>query len=78
MSNPQEPPVLDWRNVIHKSVRTKDRIALGNVAAEDGDSITVSGPRSKFYKIPKSLVETYDGAEVRLSLKREDLVHYEA
>jgi len=62
-----EPPVLDWDRIVHKNVRSKDRADVGNVDAVDDASIVISteGARGE-YKIPKSEVESFDGAEVSL------------
>ena len=62
-----EPPVLDWDRIVHKNVRSKDRADVGNVDAVDEDSVVIitEGARSE-YKIPKSEVEAFDGAEVFL------------
>jgi hypothetical protein len=72
-----EPPVLDWDRIVHKNMRSKDNEDAGNVAAVDKDSITVisEGARHE-YKIPKSEVEGFDGAEVFLKLTIEELKNY--
>jgi hypothetical protein len=66
-----EPPVLDWDNIVHKNVRTDDNQSVGNVAAITSGSIVVTsiGARDEYY-IPKSYVEKYDGAEVFLNIPR--------
>jgi hypothetical protein len=63
----REPPVLDWDRIVHKNVRSKDRADVGNVDAVNGDSIVIitEGARGE-YKIPKSEVDGFDGAEVFL------------
>jgi len=62
-----EPAVLDWDRIVHKNVRSKDRADVGNVDAVDKDSIVIitEGARGE-YKIPKSEVDAFDGAEVFL------------
>jgi hypothetical protein len=62
-----EPPVLDWDRIVHKNVRSKDRADVGNVDAVNEDSIVIvtEGARGE-YKIPKSEVDAFDGAEVFL------------
>lgn len=62
-----EPAVLDWDRIVHKNVRSKDRADVGNVDAVDEDSLVIitEGARGE-YKIPKSEVEAFDGAEVFL------------
>jgi hypothetical protein len=60
--------VLDWDCIVHKNVRTSDNEPVGNIIAVDNDSmiITSQGGRSE-YKIPKSKVELFNGAEVFLN-----------
>jgi hypothetical protein len=72
-----EPPVLDWDRIVHKNLRSKNNEDAGNVAAVDEDSITVisEGARNE-YKIPKSAVEGFDGAEVFLKLSIAELKNY--
>jgi hypothetical protein len=59
-----EPAVLDWDNIVHKNVRTKDNEPIGNVAAVTSGSVVVTsiGARDEYY-IP-TYVEKYDGAEL--------------
>ena len=43
--------------VIHKNVRSKDRVDIGNVNSESGETSTVMQGASREYNIPKSAVE---------------------
>jgi hypothetical protein len=72
-----EPAVLDWDRIVHKNVRSSDGQDAGNVDAINGDSIVIitEGAR-KEYKISKSNVEGYNGAEVLLKLTIEELENY--
>jgi hypothetical protein len=72
-----EPAVLDWDRIVHKNVRSSDGQDAGNVDAINGDSIVIitEGAR-KEYKISKSDVEAYNGAEVFLKLTIEGLEKY--
>jgi hypothetical protein len=72
-----EPAVLDWDRIVHKNVRSSDGQDAGNVDAINGDSIVIitEGAR-KEYKISKSNVEGYNGAEVFLKLTIEELENY--
>jgi hypothetical protein len=72
-----EPAVLDWDRIVHKNVRSRDGQDAGNVNAIDGDSIVIitDGAR-KEYKISKSQVDGFNGAEVFLKLSIEDLERY--
>jgi hypothetical protein len=65
----EEPAVLDWENIVHKNVRTKDNEPLGNVVAVTNGSVVVTsiGARDEYY-IPRSYVQRFDGAEVFLKL----------
>jgi hypothetical protein len=72
-----EPAVLDWDRIVHKNVRSGDGQDAGNVDAINGDSIVIitEGAR-KEYKISKSDVEGYNGAEVFLKLTIGELENY--
>jgi hypothetical protein len=62
-----EPPVLDWDIIVHKNVRTKEYQAVGTIVAVDNNSIVVTSQGSRDeYSIPKSEVESFNGAEVFL------------
>jgi hypothetical protein len=66
-----EPVVYDWDKVIHKNVRCEDNQSVGNIVAVNNYHIIVTsqGGMSR-YRIPKSFVESYNGAEVILKLPR--------
>ena len=49
---------------MHKNVRSNDRIDIGNVISESGDTFTVMQGASREYNIPKSAVEGFDGSEL--------------
>jgi hypothetical protein len=72
-----EPAVLDWDRIVHKNVRSSDGQDAGNVDAIIGDSVVIitEGAR-KEYKISKSDVQAYNGAEVFLKLTIEGLEKY--
>jgi hypothetical protein len=72
-----EPAVLDWDRIVHKNVRSSDGQDAGNVDAVDADSVVIitEGAR-KEYKIPKSQVDAYNGAEVFLKLTIGELEKY--
>jgi hypothetical protein len=54
--------IYDWEATLHKMVTSKAGDLVGNVDAVDDTSILVSteGARTH-YKIPKHMVEGYDG-----------------
>ena len=72
-----EPAVLDWDRIVHKNVRSSDGQDAGNVDAADADSVVVitDGAR-KEYKVSKSQVDGYNGAEVFLKLTIEESENY--
>jgi hypothetical protein len=72
-----EPAVLDWDRVVHKNVRSSDGQDAGNVDAVDADSVVIitDGAR-KEYKIAKSQVDGFNGAEVFLKLRFGELERY--
>jgi hypothetical protein len=72
-----EPPVLDWDRIVHKNVRSSDNQDAGNIDAVDTDSVVIitEGAREEF-KIPKSQIEGFNGAEVFLKLTRPQLEKY--
>jgi hypothetical protein len=69
-----DSPVLDWDRIVHKNVRSRDEQDAGNVDAVDADSIVIitEGAR-KEYKLPKSEVDGFNGAEVFLKLSIAEL-----
>ncbi len=69
-----DSPVLDWDRIVHKNVRSRDEQDAGNVDAVDTDSIVIitEGAR-KEYKLPKSEVDGFNGAEVFLKLSIAEL-----
>jgi hypothetical protein len=72
-----DSPVVDWEAIVHKNVRSKDRADVGNVDAIETDAIVIitEGARGE-YRIPKSEVEGFDGAEVFLRLNIAELKKY--
>jgi hypothetical protein len=69
--------VLDWDRIVHKNVRTKDYVAVGNIVAVNNNSIIVTsqGARDE-YSIPKSMVEAFNGAEVFLNIRFGQLTKF--
>jgi hypothetical protein len=72
-----DSPVVDWEAIVHKNVRSKDRADVGNVDAIETDAIVIitEGARGE-YRIPKSEVEGFDGAEVVLRPNIDELKKY--
>jgi uncharacterized protein (TIGR02271 family) len=69
-SSPPGDAVVNWDRIIHKNVRTLDNQGMGKVIAvpNDEDTIIISSQSgSEQYKIPKSSVSGFNGAEVLLN-----------
>jgi hypothetical protein len=71
-----EPVTQRWDRVIHKNVRSKDRIDIGNVISESGDTFTVMQGASREYNISKSAVEGFDGSELYISILFSEVQRY--
>ncbi len=69
--------VVNWESVIHKVVRSNEGNLIGNVDAVDENSILVSseGGRTR-YKIPKHIVQGFDGHEVSLNIQKTKLERF--
>src|SRR3954465_12236321 len=62
--------VVNWDRIIHKNVRTLDNQGMGKVIAvpNDEDTIIISSQGGgEQYKIPRSFVSGFNGAEVLLN-----------
>ena len=71
-----ESVIQHWERVIHKNVRSKDRVDIGNVISESGDTFTVMQGASREYNIPKSAVEAFDGSELYISIPFSEVLSY--
>jgi hypothetical protein len=71
-----EPVIRRWERVIHKNVRSKDRMDVGNVISESGETFTVMQGAKREYIIPKSAVEGFDGSELYLSIPYSEVLRY--
>ena len=69
--------VVNWESVIHKFVRSNEGNLIGNVDAVDENSILVSseGGRTR-YKLPKHIVQGFDGHEVSLNVQKIKLERF--
>ena len=69
--------MVNWESVIHKIVRSNEGNLIGNVDAVDENSILVSseGGRTR-YKIPKHIVQGFDGHEVSLNIQKTKLERF--
>ena len=69
--------VVNWESIVHKNVRSKDGEGAGNVDAIFGDTIVITSQGDGAeYKLPKSQVEGYNGAEVSLKVTLDELEKY--
>jgi uncharacterized protein (TIGR02271 family) len=62
--------VVNWDRIIHKNVRTLDNQGMGKVIAVPNDENTIiisSQGGGEQYRIPRSLVSGFNGAEVLLN-----------
>ena len=71
-----EPVILHWERVIHKNLRSKDGMDIGNIISESGDTFTVMQGASREYNIPKSTVYGFNGSEVFLSIPYAEIMVY--
>lgn len=71
-----EPVIQHWDKVMHKNVRSKDGIDVGNIISEAGDNFTIMQGASREYNLPKSRVEGFDGGEVFLNISYSELMNY--
>lgn len=71
--------VENWEAIIHKIVTSKNGNLVGNVDAVDDSSVLVSteGGRTR-YRIPKHIVEGYDGHEVTLNIPDTELSRFKS
>jgi hypothetical protein len=71
------PEIYDWEATLHKLVTSSEGDLVGNVDAVDDTDVLVSteGARTH-YRIPKHLVEEFDGAEVFLKNTLVELETY--
>jgi RNase P/RNase MRP subunit p29 len=68
--------IVNWEAIVHKNARTTDRGDAGNVIEIEENTITLErGPTTEFV-IPKDKVEGFDGSEVILSIRYNELGQY--
>lgn len=68
--------ILHWERVIHKNLRSKDGVDIGNIISESSDTFTVMQGASREYNIPKSTVDGFNGSEVFLSIPYAEIMVY--
>lgn len=73
------PEIYDWEATLHKLVTSSEGDLVGNVDAVDDTDVLVSteGARTH-YKIPKNLVEGFDGHSVSLKIQKQELTKFKS
>ena len=71
------PEIYDWEATLHKLVTSSEGDLVGNVDAVDDTNVLVSteGARTH-YRIPKHLVEGFDGHSVSLNVQKRELERF--
>jgi hypothetical protein len=71
--------VPNWDATINKVVNTKEGELIGNVEATDESAVLVSSEGARtHYRIPKDLVEGFDGHAVSLKVSNNQLEQYKS
>jgi hypothetical protein len=65
-----------WDRKIHKYVRSKDGIDLGDVIPESGGTFAVMHGASRGYNIPKCVMDAFDGSELLLSIPISEVLSH--
>lgn len=69
--------VPDWEATLHKIVTSKEADLVGNVEATDESSVLVASEGARtHYRIPKDVVEGFDGHAVSLKVSKNELEQY--
>jgi hypothetical protein len=73
------PEIYDWEATLHKFVTSSEGDLVGNVEAVDDADVLVSteGARTH-YKLPKNLVEGFDGHSLSLKIQKQELDKFKA
>jgi hypothetical protein len=71
--------IPNWEATLQKIVTSKEGDLIGNVEATDESSVLVSSEGSRaHYRIPKHVVEGFDGHAVSLKVAKTELEQYKA
>jgi ferredoxin-fold anticodon binding domain-containing protein len=68
--------IVNWDAIVHKNVRTSDRVDAGNIIDIEPDTIVLERGPTTEYVIPKDKVEGFDGSEVTLLISSKELDQY--
>jgi hypothetical protein len=68
---------INWAELVkdRKGIRTKDNKSCGNIIGNDEKNIIIEdgAMRQRIYRVPKSTIQNYNGAELRLNISYEEL-----
>ena len=68
---------INWSELVkdRKGIRTKDNKSCGNIIGNDETNIIIEdgAMRQRIYRVPKSTIQNYNGAELRLNISYEEL-----
>jgi uncharacterized protein (TIGR02271 family) len=72
-------PLINWDRIIHKNVRTADNQAMGKVIAvpDDEENVIISSQSANdIYRVPRSMVAGFNGAEVQLGVTSDSMASF--
>jgi hypothetical protein len=68
---------INWAELVkdRKGIRTKDNKSCGNIIGNDEKNIIIEdgAMRQRIYRVPKSTIQNYHGAELRLNISYDEL-----
>ena len=68
---------INWTELVkdRKGIRTKDNKSCGNIIGNDEKNIIIEdgAMRQRIYRVPKSTIQSYNGAELRLNISYDEL-----
>ena len=71
--------VPNWESILQKIVTSQEGDLVGSVEATDESSVLVSSEGARtHYRIPKHMVEGFDGHAVSLKLPKIELERYKS
>jgi hypothetical protein len=68
---------INWTELVkdRKGIRTKDNKSCGNIIGDDEENIIIEdgAMRQRIYRVPKSAIQSYNGAELTLNISYDEL-----
>ena len=68
---------INWAELVkdRKGIRTKDNKSCGNIIGNDEKNIIIEdgAMRQRIYRVPKSAIPSYNGAELKLNISYDEL-----